>query len=110
MNTTDTIETTEMFDENIIDAEEYLAKDRSRADKRKKTFMKGKNRFNRVCQKGFTPPRSKESVIRGMFRKTNVVRVYCSSDDTRQKGFNHSAIRRKNKSDYAINDYYKEDI
>lgn len=110
MNTTDAIETTEMLDENVIDTEEYLAKDRSRADKRKKTFMKGKNRFNRVRQKGFTPPRSKESVIRGMFRKTNVVRVYCSSDNTRQKGFNHSAIRRKNKSDYAINDYYKEDV
>lgn len=110
MNITDAIETTEMFDENVIDAEEYLAKDRSRAYKRKKTFMKGKNRFNRVCQKGFTPYRNKESVIRGMLRKTNIVRVYCSSDGTRQKGFNHSVIRRKDKTDYALKDYYTEDI
>lgn len=91
--------------------ESFPVKDRtSKSSRRKKTYFKGKKRYNRVYQKGFTPFPNKESVIRGMMRKTNVVRVYCSSDNTRQKGFNHSIIRSLNSVDNKMLDYYKEAV
>lgn len=91
--------------------ESFPMKDReSKSARRKKTYFKGKNRYDRVCQKGFTPFPNKESVIRGMMRKANVIRVYCSSDNTRQKGFNHSIIRSLNSVDNKMLDYYEEVI
>ena len=91
--------------------ESFPVKDRtSKSSRRKKTYFKGKKRYDRVYQKGFTPFPNKESVIRGMMRKTNVIRVYCSSDNTRQKGFNHSIIRSLNSVDNKMLDYYKEAV
>ena len=91
--------------------ESFPVKDRySKSARRKKTYFKGKKRYDRVYQKGFTPFPNKESVIRGMMRKTNVIRVYCSSDNTRQKGFNHSIIRSLNSVDNKMLDYYKEAV
>ena len=100
-------------DENDIceATESFPVKDReTKSSRRKKTYFKGKNRYNRICQKGFVPYRNKESVIRGMMRKTNIVRVYCSSDDTRQKGFNHSVIRRLDSADDKMYGYYEETV
>lgn len=91
--------------------ESFPVKDRaSKSSRRKKTYFKGKNRYDRVYQKGFTPYRNKESIIRGMMRKTNVVRVYCSSDSTRQKGFNHSIIRSLDSTDNKMLEYYEEAV
>ena len=91
--------------------ESFPIKDReSKSARRKKTYFKGKKRYDRVYQKGFTPFPNKESVVRGMMRKTNVVRVYCSSDNTRQKGFNHSIIRSLNSVDNKMSDYCKEAV
>ena len=91
--------------------ESFPVKDRtSKSSRRKKTYFKGKKRYKRVCQKGFTPYPNKESVIRGMMRKTNVIRVYCSSDNTRQKGFNHSIIRSLNSTYDKMRDYYEEAV
>ena len=91
--------------------ESFPVKDRtSKSSRRKKTYFKGKKRYDRVYQKGFTPYRNKESIIRGMMRKTNVVRVYCSSDRTRLKGFNHSNTRRDLNSSQLIKDYYEEAV
>lgn len=91
--------------------ESFPVKDRtSKSSRRKKTYFKGKKRYDRVYQKGFTPFPEKESVIRGMMRKTNVIRVYCSSDNTRQKGFNHSNTRRDLNSSELIKDYYEEAV
>lgn len=91
--------------------ESFPVKDRtSKSSRRKKTYFKGKKRYDRVYQKGFTPFPNKESVIRGMMRKTNVIRVYCSSDNTRQKGFNHSVIRSLNSVDNKMSDYCKEAV
>ena len=92
-------------------AESFPVKDReTKSTRRKKTYFKGKNRYHRVCQKGFTPYPNKESVIRGMMRKTNVIRVYCSSDNTRQKGFNHSIIRSLDSTDNKMLEYYEEAV
>lgn len=91
--------------------ESFPVKDRkTKSARRKKSYFKGKNRYKRVCQKGFTPYPNKESVIRGMMRKTNVIRVYCSSDNTRQKGFNHSIIRSLNSTYDKMRDYYEEAV
>ena len=91
--------------------ESFPVKDRtSKSSRRKKTYFKGKKRYDRVYQKGFTPFPEKESVIRGMMRKTNVIRVYRSSDSTRQKGFNHSIIRSLDSVDNKMLDYYKEAV
>ena len=91
--------------------ERFPVKDRtSKSSRRKKTYFKGKKRYDRAYQKGFTPYRNKESIIHGMMRKTNVVRVYCSSDSTRQKGFNHSNTRRDLNSSELIKDYYEEAV
>ena len=91
--------------------ESFPTKNRTKASvRRKKTYFKGKKRYDRVCRKGFVPYRNKESVIRGMFRKTNVVRVYCSSDNTRQKGFNRSNIRRLSSAFDRMSEYYEEAV
>ena len=79
--------------------ESFPVKDRtSKSSRRKKTYFKGKKRYDRVYQKGFTPFPNKESVIRGMMR------------NTRQKGFNHSVIRSLNSVDNKMLDYYKEAV
>lgn len=89
--------------------ESFPVKDRtSKSSRRKKTYFKGKKRYDRVYQKGFTPYRNKESIIRGMMRKTSVVRVYSPNDSTRQKGFNHSNTRRDLNSNELIKDYYEK--
>ena len=95
----------------VEEPESFPTKNRTKASvRRKKTYFKGKNRYDRICRKGFVPYRNKESVIRGMFRKTNVVRVYCSSGDTRQKGFNHSNIRRPCSAFDKMTEYYEEAV
>lgn len=91
--------------------ENFPIKDRiSKSSRRKKTYFKGKKRYDRIYQKGFTPYRNKESIIRGMMRKTNVVRMYSPNDSTRQKGFNHSNTRRDLNASELIKDYYEEAV
>lgn len=69
-------ETSDIFE----DFEGFPTKDRSNAARRKKAYFKGKKRFNRVFQNGFTPSPEKEKVIKGMLRKTNVVTANYDSD------------------------------
>lgn len=67
----------EMFPEtnNAYDSENFPTKDRGRpAARRKKTYFKGKKRFDMIHQKGFTPLPEQESVLRGMTRKISVIR------------------------------------
>ena len=91
--------------------ESFPVKDRtSKSSRRKKTYFKGKKRYDRVYQKGFTPCPNTESVIRGMMRKTSVVRMYSPNDSTRQKGFNHSIICSLDSTDNKMLEYYEEAI
>ena len=66
----------ENIDDLLLDSESFHVKDRSKAARRKKAYFKGKKRFDRAYNKGFTPFPKAESIIRGMFRKTNVVKVF----------------------------------
>lgn len=88
------IETIEFIDDSIYDSENFPVKDRKQASaRRKKTYFKGKKRFNMIRLKGFTPLPEAESVLRGMTRKTSIIR----SDIQRGSYFetSRSNIRRR---------------
>lgn len=67
----------EMFPEtnSTFDSENFPVKDRKHASsRRKKTYFKGKKRFDMIHLKGFIPLPEQESVLRGMTRKTSIIR------------------------------------
>lgn len=76
MENFETIETfDEIIDDSIYDSENFPIKDRAHTSShRKKTYFKGKKRFNMIHLKGFIPLPEQESVLRGMTRKTSVIR------------------------------------
>ena len=89
--------------------ESFPVKDRtSKSSRRKKTYFKGKKRYDRVYQKGFTPFPEKENRIKGMLRSTNVITAnynpdpYCEIDI--------SAVRRDLDASELIKDYYEEAV
>lgn len=96
-------ELNDIFEDTFVD-ENFPEKDRSRSYRRKKTYFKGRKRYNRIYQKGFTPFSNTESIIKGMMRKTNIVRVYSPNDPTRQRGFNRSNLRRIDSANYKLCD------
>lgn len=95
MENIETIETFgEIIDDSIFDSENFPVKDRKQASaRRKKTYFKGKKRFDMIRLKGFTPLPEAESVLRGMTRKTSIIR----SDIQRGSYFetSRSNIRRR---------------
>ena len=105
-------ETIETFDDSIYDSETFPDKDRSNAARRKKTYFKSKRRFDKIYLKGFTPYHNAEQIIRGMLRKTNVIRVFHEKDRTRF-GTKFSTIRRQEASNnklayYTMGEYEYE--
>ena len=111
MENIESIETFDkIIDDSIFDSENFPVKDRKRAStRRKKSYFKGKWRFDRLYQKGFTPFYKYEPTLRGMMRKTNIIRWYSPNDGTRQKGFNHSDIRRLITANDKLAEYVMED-
>lgn len=87
----------EMFPEtnNAYDSENFPTKDRSRSSaRRKKTYFKGKKRFDRLSNtKGFTAYK-KEPVMQGMLRKTNAF-VVVNENETTHFGTDRNTIRRR---------------
>ena len=83
----------ENIDDLLLDSESFHVKDRSKAARRKKAYFKGKKRFDRAYNTGFTPFPKAESIIRGMFRKTNVVKVFYEKDYTKF-GASHGTVKR----------------
>lgn len=96
-------ELNDIFEDTFVD-ENFPEKDRSRSYRRKKTYFKGRKRYNRIYQKGFTPFSNTESIIKGMMRKTNIIRVYSPNDPTRQRGFNRGNLRRIDSANYKLCD------
>lgn len=100
----------EMFPEtnNAYDSENFPTKDRSRSSaRRKKTYFKGKKRFNMIHLKGFTPLPEQESVLRGMTRKTSIIR----SDIVGRGSYfetSRSNIRRQETSDAKLTEFAME--
>lgn len=67
----------EMFPEtnDIYESENFPTKDRSKsATRRKKTYFKGKKRFDRLCDFALEPLFRNPRLIGGMLRKTNIIR------------------------------------
>ena len=96
----------ENIDNLLLDSESFHVKDRSKAARRKKAYFKGKKRFDRAYNKGFTPYPNAESIIRGMFRKTNVIKVLYEKEYTKFEA-SHGTVKRletiKDKfSEYAM--------
>lgn len=94
---------------NEIVLEEFPIKDRSsRPGRRKKTYFKGKQRYDRARQKGFTPYPEKESVLRGMMRKTCVINANVWKGDSRFDT-DRGTVRRQRGANDKLNDYAMED-
>lgn len=93
--------------DDVLDLENFPEKNRERASRRKKTFVKSKNRFSKIYKGGFTPFPSAEPVIRGMLRKTNVIKVYNEKDRTKFKT-NIGNIRRRIKANDELFSYFAE--
>lgn len=88
----------EMFPENnnnTYDSENFPTKDRSRsAARRKKSYFKGKKRFDRLSNtKGFTAYK-KEPVMQGILRKTNAF-VVVNENEITHFGTDRNTIRRQ---------------
>lgn len=105
----------EMFPEvnNPYDSETFPVKDRSRsATRRKRDRAKGNKRVETLYAKTkhWTKyPKRNESVLRGVLRDTtSVIKVYTENGETRQKGFNRSAIRRQLSAKDKMMDYAME--
>lgn len=89
--------------------ESFPVKDRtSKSSRRKKTYFKGKKRYDRVYQKGFTPFPEKENRIKGMLRSTNVITANYNPDPFREADI--SAVRRDLNASELIKDYYEEAV
>lgn len=90
-------------------AESFPVKDRgSKSTRRKKTYFKGKKRYDRVCQKGFTPFPEKENRIKGMLRSTNVITANYNPDPYYETDI--SAARRDLNASELIKGYYEEAV
>lgn len=114
MENIETIETfDEIIDDSIYDSENFPIKDRKHASaRRKKSYIKGKWRVERLYAKtkDWTKyPKRNESVLHGMMQKTNVIRVYSANGNCRQRGFNHSDIRRLITANDKLAEYIMED-
>ena len=89
--------------------ESFPVKDRySKSARRKKTYFKGKKRYDRIYQKGFTPFPEKENRIKGMLRSTNVITANYNPDPFHETDI--SAVRRDLDASELIKDYYEEAV
>lgn len=102
----------EMFPEsnNTYDSENFPTKNRSRsAARRKKTYFKGKKRFDRLSNaKGFTAYK-KEPVMQGMLRKTNAF-VVINDNETTHFGTDRNTVRRRLSVNDKIMEYAMEGV
>lgn len=101
----------EMFPDTstVYDSENFPVKDRDRASsRRKKTYFKGKQRFDRLSNsKGFSLYK-REPVMRGMLRKTNAF-VVVNENETTHFGTDRNTVRRRATADDKMTEYGFED-
>lgn len=105
----------EMFPESnsAYDSENFPTKDRSKtAARRKRDHAKGKKRAETLYAKtkNWTKyPKRNGAILRGILRDTtSVIDVYTENGETRQKGFNRSAIRRQLSADDKLHEFAME--
>lgn len=100
----------EMFPENdtVYNSENFPTKDRKHAsDRRKKSYFKGKKRFDRLSNtKGFSVHK-KEPVMRGMLRKTNAFEIVNENDIT-HFGTDRNTLRRQQSVNEKLLEYTME--
>lgn len=110
MENIETIETfDEIIDDSIFDSENFPVKDRKQASaRRKKTYFKGKKRFDRLCDFGFEPLIGDTKVIRGMLKETNVIRPTFERNSEVYRFKNRSTVRRLNVSNDKMAEYSRE--
>lgn len=96
----------EIMDDSIFDSENFPVKDRKQASaRRKKTYFKGKKRFDRLCDFGFEPLIRNTKVIHGMLRETNVIRATLDRNSEVYRFKNRSTIRRLNVANDKLAEY-----
>ena len=101
----------ENFNNSIDDTyieDDFPVKNHRSASRRKKTFFKGKKRYDLARQIGYIPDPKDEYVLRGMMRKT------CAVNGNVWKGAssfktNRGTIRRQLSANDKTNEYTMED-
>ena len=94
-------------DETYVD-DSFPVKNLDLAARRKKTFFKGKKRYNLARHKGFTPHPKDESVLRGMMRKTCAVNSNVWKNSSTFET-NRGTVRRQWSANDKMNEYAMED-
>lgn len=107
--------TDEVFSETVenfmFDSENFPVKDRKQASaRRKKTYFKGKKRFDRLCDFGYEPLIGKTKVIRGMLKETNVIRPTFERNSEVYRFKNRSTVRRLNVANSKLAEYVMEGV
>ena len=97
----------DILDEIYVD-DEFPVKTHDSATRRKKTYLKGKHRYELLRQKNQLPPRKKDSVLRGMTRKTYIANS--CKDWLISYGFrkHHNTVRREWSANDKMNEYAME--
>lgn len=108
-------ETIETFDEinndAIYDSENFPVKDRKHASsRRKKTYFRGKKRFDRLCNFGLEPLFRNHQVIRGMLRKTNIVCPTLERNSDIYHFNNRGTVRRLDTVNDKLAEFGSEDV
>lgn len=96
-----------LIDIDVCDEIDFPVKDHSSAARRKKTFVKGKKRYDLARHKGFTPYPENESVLRGMMRKTCVINADIWKSASHFKS-NQGTVRRRESVNDKLNEYVME--
>ena len=93
--------------EAVKDLENFPVKDRSKAAiRRKKTYFKGRNRLDRICEtRQYATPDSFDHTVKGMLKKTNVVTPHFDPDP--YTSINLKTIRRDLDTKEMLKDYYE---
>lgn len=96
--------------ETVEEIEDFPEKNRSKASiRRKKTYFKGKNRFDRICKtRQYATPDIFDHTVKGMLKKTNVVTPHFDPDP--YTSIELKSIRRDLDEKEMLKDYYEEAV
>ena len=97
-----------VIDFDIPVEDDFPVKNHSSAARRRKTYLKGKHRYELLRQKDKLPPSKKDSVLRGMARKTCIFHVPKSWKIKHDLRINRSTVRRQWGADDKMNEYAME--
>lgn len=96
----------EVSNESAYDSENFLVKDRKHTSaRRKKTYFKGKKRFDRLCDFAWEP-----LFVGGKLRKTNIVRPTLHRNSEIYHFNDRSTIRRLNAASDKMTEFGLENM